>query len=260
MDEEKKLIRVMTSLPRSGTHWVKAMISELLGEPPLEERLIDPDVLIRALSTDAPRQLRYDHFEYDAHGSILTADRYPGLRMILLYRNPLDVLISMYYRSASERSLHDNSLDAMSNLRLFLQTHRRNKPLPACFEKHPKYEQLKKHDYLRCYLRNAVMDWWERGQCLPLRYEDLVGDPETHLRRIADYLEIEYTTTMVADAVQQCRFEKLSGGRKPGEIDVHSHYRQGIPGEWRSVYTGEDLEIINEQIGNDLHQLGYQIV
>jgi hypothetical protein len=32
-------------------------------------------------------------------------------------------------------------------------------------------------------------------------------------------------------------FRKKSGGRKPGEEDLSSHYRKGVPGDWRSHFT-----------------------
>lgn len=34
-------------------------------------------------------------------------------------------------------------------------------------------------------------------------------------------------------------FATLSGGRPPGQEDVHSHYRKGIPGEWQKYFTPE---------------------
>jgi hypothetical protein len=39
------------------------------------------------------------------------------------------------------------------------------------------------------------------------------------------------------DVTARHSFEKLSGGREPGQEDVKSHYRKGVHGDWRNHFT-----------------------
>jgi hypothetical protein len=53
-------------------------------------------------------------------------------------------------------------------------------------------------------------------------------------------------------------FEKKSGGRKPGEEDRTSHYRKGVPGDWRNHLNRDHLAMIEELYGDVIRQYGYE--
>jgi tetratricopeptide (TPR) repeat protein len=53
--------------------------------------------------------------------------------------------------------------------------------------------------YYRCYL--SLMDHWDRvlpGKVLHLQYEHLVGDPETHIRRLLSHCRLEFEPACLA--------------------------------------------------------------
>lgn len=239
-------LRVLTSLPRSGTHWLKHMISQALGVDPLERRINGPDTneLIEALTVEAPYRLIYDHFDFDLHGSILNPSNYPRLKIVLLYRHPLDALISQFYTRLSKGTLPDPSLSVIENLKLYItnKTKPNQYPWP-----------------LREYIYHRVVGWFETGYCLPVRYEDLVQDAPGQLARVLEYLQVPATPTIIQNAIEQNQFKVLSGGRRPGEVDPTSHYRRGLPGEWREVMTADEMTNIEEQIGDYLRLLGYPL-
>ncbi|WP_155375167.1 sulfotransferase family protein [Catellatospora vulcania] len=60
-----------------------------------------------------------------------------------------------------------------------------------------------------------------------------------------------------ADALARFSFERLSQGRRPGEEDVHSHYRRGVAGDWRNHLTEVHLKAIDARYGDIVQQLGY---
>jgi len=90
-----------------------------------------------------------------------------------------------------------------------------------------------------------------------IRYEDLVK-PEKGLQIIQELagffgLNPEYATR----AWEANRFDKLSGGRDPGQEDRKSFFRKGISGDWQNYFTVKNMETFNNLAGDALSVLGY---
>ncbi|MES3629935.1 MAG: sulfotransferase domain-containing protein [Longimonas sp.] len=54
------------------------------------------------------------------------------------------------------------------------------------------------------------------------------------------------------------RFNRLAGGRSRGEENVHSHYRKGVPGDWRNHFTPALAAHFKKEWGPLLVKLGYE--
>ncbi|GAA1402099.1 hypothetical protein ACFQZ4_47665 [Catellatospora coxensis] len=61
----------------------------------------------------------------------------------------------------------------------------------------------------------------------------------------------------VAGALARFSFERLSQGRRPGQEDVHSHYRRGVAGDWRNHLSEVHLKAITARYGDIVQQFGY---
>lgn len=246
--------RVLITYPRSGTHWLRVLVEDAMGAEALERRLIEPAEAIDAVEHEATEQLVYEHFDFDMHGAILDPAWYPDLRMVLLYRNPLDVLISQFHKFAADGQLPDNGLSALENLKLYLRQCRSDAPsLDAGCTDWPLPESLR--EGVRC----RIVDWVRSGRCLEVRYEELVADTERELARVLDHFDIDYTASGLAEIVERNRFERRAGGRAPGVEDPTAHLRKGVPGEWRDIYDADDLRIVHATIGDYLNFLGYAL-
>jgi hypothetical protein len=53
-------------------------------------------------------------------------------------------------------------------------------------------------------------------------------------------------------------FEKKSGGRKVGQENQHSHYRKGVPGDWKNYLTTDHIALIKQQYNDVILQYGYE--
>jgi hypothetical protein len=53
-------------------------------------------------------------------------------------------------------------------------------------------------------------------------------------------------------------FQRLAGGRRPGEEDPASHYRRGVAGDWRNHLTPRHLVAFRERFGDLPERLGYE--
>jgi hypothetical protein len=97
-----------------------------------------------------------------------------------------------------------------------------------------------------------------RDDMCPVRYEDLLEDPTGELTRLLGYLDVARDTSLVEDLVQKNAFERLSGGREPGEEDAASFYRKGVAGDWRAHFNDEDTARFSEIAGPALEKWGYE--
>ena len=90
-----------------------------------------------------------------------------------------------------------------------------------------------------------------------VHYEDLLQEPAKGLGAIFDFLEVEYSPTLVRNIATENAFFKLSGGRAAGQEDRGSFYRRGTSGEWNEVFDARSKQIFIETSGDLLAELGY---
>jgi hypothetical protein len=58
--------------------------------------------------------------------------------------------------------------------------------------------------------------------------------------------------------VAKSSFDRMSGGRSPGEENERSHYRKGISGDWRNHFSDAHKKEFKERFGQMLIDLGYE--
>jgi hypothetical protein len=95
------------------------------------------------------------------------------------------------------------------------------------------------------------------GRALAVRYEDLKAEPQRCLGDICRFLGVRDDTEALQAAVAAGRFERLSGGRTPGEEDRASFFRKGASGEWRETLTAEQIRRFGRAAGSGLARFGY---
>lgn len=234
--------RVLLTIPRSGTHWLKQLISAVLGRKPLEVPLNQETPVRRLQATlriggEPGMRLVYGHFDYDRHSSALDP-RTRRLRMLLLIRHPLDALISQYHKMAADGVLPHPEMDVRQNIRRCLRDRTRS--------------------HAEC-LRRQALDWMQLRRCGVVRYEDLVADTPAALAAALNHLAIPWSRRRITDAVAAHDFRSLSGGRRPGESDPSHHYRRGLPGEWRHALNDDDLRAARRHMGREIEELGYSL-
>lgn len=92
---------------------------------------------------------------------------------------------------------------------------------------------------------------------LPVRYERFLSQPETEAAQLFSFLGLDATPRIVRSCVDAAAFDKLSGGRQPGDEDRHSFFRKGEAGDWRNWFTPDQEREFEERAGYWLKQLGY---
>ena len=163
------------------------------------------------------------------------AELFPGARFIHIVRDGRDCATSAWFHNqrvdAAEQAEGFGTLDA------YVET----------FARHWATEVA------RCWA------WCEARpqQCLQVRYEDLVAQPDLVLRSLFRFLGVTVSDAQLADCRRQAAFEKLTRGRKVGQEDRSSLFRRGVPGDWRNHFTVADNARFLAIAGDLSTRLGY---
>lgn len=171
----------------------------------------------------------------------------PPYRAYHVVRDPRDLLVSAYF---SHRNSHE--------LQAWLEAHR--KSLLEVDEVEGLHLQM--DFWLMEYMLNQMREWdFGNSNVFELRYEDLIAEPHLQLRRAYEFIglfDLGLTDSAFDVVLRQHSFEYKSGGRQPGESDVHSHYRRGVPGDWRNHFLPEHVEHFKEKYGDLVLTWGYE--
>lgn len=100
--------------------------------------------------------------------------------------------------------------------------------------------------------------WMESGDPM-LRYEDLLAADIGLLELVLlEHCGLPVTREELRRSVEETRFERMSGGRRLGQEDRSSHYRRGIPGDWRNHFTPRVTDAFKARFGDVLIYAGYE--
>jgi len=151
-------------------------------------------------------------------------------KVFFILRDPRDIVISWYYSTKYSHHLTENidkSRKVLNNLEF-------NEGI------------LYSIDIISEFgLFNGIRAWIEHGEaknCKIFFYEDLVANYESFMKDLFSYLEFNIGSSDFKDILERHSFSKISNGRKPGEIDVRSHYRSASINEWKKVFSKEIIE------------------
>jgi Sulfotransferase family len=108
---------------------------------------------------------------------------------------------------------------------------------------------------------------------LELRYEDLVADPETVLRRVSEFIDLRWEPAMLeyhagaSDRMAEVTrdLERRGGPAIPAAVRASRHTRVAEPpqsdraGRWRTDMSEPDREAFEAIAGDLLSELGYEV-
>jgi hypothetical protein len=176
------------------------------------------------LGTDLPSPVHHVSFLQNAVYDRLK-DHLAG-PAIHVVRNPLDLIVSAYYSHCSTHST--GSWPQLTRQRRALQF---VDPAEGFFLTLAFLEREDFYDGTPGPL-HALRTWrYDDAQIPTARMEDLVRDVGGVLG--ATLTEALGTRLLLPDP-EEFTFQRITGGRYPGQVDETSHYRSGASGQWRS--------------------------
>ncbi|MFT7553449.1 MAG: hypothetical protein ACI9BV_003784 [Rhodothermales bacterium] len=280
------MLRVFYGHHKCATGWTNDIVREIcyaLGWRFLivnTEAELERHGGLRALSQD-----RRIDFLALSNAQVRYVDALGDHRAFHIIRDPRDQVVSGYF---SHRNSHPT--DSWPELSL----HRDNlKQLSK------DAGLTKEMEFSRPFVDAVSSWNYEDPRVLEVRMEDLTSDPEQGFRDILQHLEmtVDRDTSSLAvrrffnvlhqrgherlpfglhfwpwatrleglpDAVldrilERKSFSRLSGGRKPGEIDPSSHYRKGVAGDWKNHFSARHRAVFEESFPGLVERLGYDV-
>ncbi len=96
------------------------------------------------------------------------------------------------------------------------------------------------------------------GRVLTLRYEDLVGDPETHVALVCAFLALDYDPQMLA--IERTDTTKIVQDQTGWFTNVWAGINTTAVGKWRRDMTPGQMRTFERVAGKELRELGYETV
>lgn len=239
---------VLVSYPKSGRTWLRAMLGRALQQ----KYQTDPGMIMRTsafagLDSRIPRiYVSHDDFPHNKPPEKVkkSKSKYASKRVILLVRDPRDVLVSLYFQKRFRRrgkAAYTGELDqflgerigGIQSLIAFYNAWAENRDVP---------EDL-----------------------LVVRYEDIVADPTRELRRLLEFLGIDWLPDeIIEESVEFSRFEKLKKVELEGQLNHQSlktndaenpeasKVRRGKPGGYVDYLTSVQVADLDQTIQTQL--------
>lgn len=245
----KKIL--IAGYPKSGNTWLGYMLSYILGakyidlHAPNEKvtkqkeilRLIDGSVLHK---TDFEEVCKtHERYFFRQAASSFNLELFD--KVILIVRDPRDVAVSYFFFKYCNVPATTNPNKRLSNRSAIMQ------------------KILWKLHVIRTARSwaNHTISWRAFQGTYLVRYEDLKSDCMRSLQNVCRFLEVARDTAILEDAMELFSFERLSGGRKPGEEYQASFYRKGIVGDYRNYFDAFDIYIMGKYAGTEMSSLDY---
>ncbi|KAL3341063.1 hypothetical protein AABB24_025562, partial [Solanum stoloniferum] len=261
---------ILVTTPKSGTTWLKSLLFTLVNRMthsvfeqnhpllvknphvlvPFLEHTLYVDGRVPDFSSFTSPRLLSTHVPF---ASLPKSVQNSETKLVYLCRNPRDTFISMWHFSNNLRLDHKdtNSIEEMFDLFC------KGVSIYGPFWDH-------------------VLDYWKQSienpnKVLFLIYEEMKEKPKIQLKRLAEFLECQFSIEeencgVVDEILKMCSFENLSNLKvntneklPTGEGNI-TFFRKGEIRDWKNYFTVEMSEKLNRITEQKFHGSGFKFL
>lgn len=240
-----------TSFPKSGSTWLANILYLIInrGETPrdctlrsclnwVESSWTYPRSEQELAAQPSPRIFK-SHMPWEmALGGNPLAN---PCKYLYIARNPKDVAVSYFHFESGTQWSGNYSGDWEHWLQMFMEG------------------RVQRDDWF-----DHVLSWWahrDADNLLFLKYEDLLGDFDSELQRILDFLGYSLDGDERAAVVRKSSFNHMRRDRFSNHQqikDLETFFRKGKVGSWREMFTDEQSRAFDELIDKRLAGTGLE--
>jgi len=241
------MIVLSVGMPRAGSGWHYNLIHDLMEAAGYTDaRVIREKYRLQGILTEvncnigvlsarrmgmvAMPALAGNDFVIKAHAGPSASSRLLQslglLRITYIYRDPRDAMLSAF--EYGQRTLQKGRPNAFSHLTDF----------------------QKSLDFIMEYVL-IWEKWLDEKKVLIVRYEDLLTNYDSEVKRLVDYLQLNGTNSEI---------QTVTGNYRPDAAEGQQglHFFKGRIGRFRESYTEEQQLIMWERMSTQLTRMGYQ--
>lgn len=229
---------LLNTMPKSGSHYLMSILANYFNFKFLSSNsrlgFLEMKELIWDVNNDSntlkiiEKYTGFNRFFFQHENKYIKYNN--AKKIILLFRNPLDLLISRFYY------FYKNRLYPEMNIQ------------------HPR-ELI--NDYIKrfAYHYKYFNKMQNRNNVILVQYEDLIRYPLETTKKIFNFMEIEYDERIVMKAVDASKKENVKKDEKKYHVEgsnviganmKESFVRSGKIGEWKEYFSENDIERIDK--------------
>jgi len=165
-------------------------------------------------------------------------------RVILMIRDPRDVLVSEYYSYAFSHSEPSRLGDKYADFMRMRQKARTvtidEYVVSECDRVCVNYER---------YV-SLLLDRY--AHVLVTKYEEMTSDFEAWLKKILEHCEFKISDRLLESILNE------AGHLKPKQEDIHQHIRKGMPGDYKEKLDRKTIDCIDAKFSSMLERFDYK--
>jgi hypothetical protein len=229
--------------PKAGSTWITKLLHELFPRNVAARGKL----VAKASDGDLSKHRFEKGWIYPAlfmsRDAFLSHPELQDARRFVVIRDPRDTLVSLYFSLKYSHALEN--IERRKQARDELQDLSVEEGLAFLIENRGNS------------VAQMQRSWLSANEPI-LRYEDLIlRDAEIFGELLNRTLNIPVAEDRLQAALEKCRFENVFK-RKIGEVDINSHGRQGLPGDWKNHFTPPLRKAFHAKHGDLLISAGYE--
>jgi hypothetical protein len=149
------------------------------------------------------------------------------MKATYIYRDPRDVAISAFEHGQKIRNMGENH----------------------------SFAKLQTMESAILYTSNLLITWDKWMECrhvLKVRYEDVLADPVSELKRLSEFLSLDVSTIDIPAIVAKYHNDQLDC-----TLAGALHFNKGIAGRFNDVMSDRERSLCNKHFGSFLGRMGY---
>lgn len=240
----------IVTYPKAGTSWIQEVVwlinhdadiaasrAQSSGARTVYIELAVPgkDKLSMLEAADSPRHVKWHHPAWLLPPQVISESR-----VIYLYRNPKDLVVSWYHFQRLNPIYHfTGSFDQ--------------------FFEHFLKDQVAYGSYW-----GNLRSWWElrdKPNVLLLSYEDMHADLEGVVRKVASFLGKELNEEQITGIASHCTLDNMrsnpmtNASAMPALKGEGQFLRKGVIGDWQNYFSDEQAQQMDEWIERNNSEL-----
>ena len=163
--------------------------------------------------------------------------------IVLMIRDPRDVLVSNYYSTAYSHRVPDKE---SSGYKEFLEKREKTRQIDV-----DAYVLARSEKVYSVYQRYINLLLNNFPHTLVVKYEDMTGDFQTWLKKLLEYCKLEISDELLHSLLTQAKQSR------PKKEDIQRHVRKGVPGDFKEKLRPETIDYLNSKFSPILKAFEY---